>query len=307
MHNGDYRINGGLGFAISEPSCNLFFSSATEVGIQDQRIKPFATGEQQRLEALLRVEQKRRNFHSALQIQISGNMYPHMGFGSGTSITLACLEALHELNGSKPSIDELIAASGRGGTSGVGIHSYFSGGYVFDLGRLIDRSPHTPSHQATSFNLPLVIDHGIMPDWQIGICIPLSIPSKSQTEEREFFQRTCPLPKKAVYETIYHVLFGLYAAIRESDRVAFCRAVQAVQSCAWKKAERLEYGNALIDIEQTLYAKGADAVGMSSLGPSLFFLSNDVSSLAQQMRLTRPDCEWLETYPVNQGRTITHA
>jgi beta-ribofuranosylaminobenzene 5'-phosphate synthase len=146
-----------------------------------------------------------------------------------------------------------------------------------------------------------------MPDWEIGICIPLSIPHKSQAEERAFFERTCPLPTEAVYETLHHALFGLYAAIREADRTTFCRALRAVQACAWKKAERLEYGAALTDIEQALYANGAEAVGMSSLGPSLFFLADNVPDIVNQMRLTRSDCEWLVTRPANYGRQLTDA
>lgn len=306
MHNGEYRINGGLGFAIADPSCELTFSSAADFSINDQRAIPLVGNELERLITLLQAEQKRRDFPVAAEITINGNMRAHSGFGSGSAISLACLEALHRLNGSMPSPAELVAASGRGGTSGVGIHSYFSGGCVFDLGRSTDNNAHAPSHQATA-SRPLLLDQMPMPDWEIGICIPLSIPHKSQAEEQAFFERTCPLPAEAVYETLYHSLFGLYAAIREADRTIFCHALRAVQACAWKKAERLEYGTALIEIEQALYANGAEAVGMSSLGPSLFFLADNVTEIINQMRLARPDCEWLLTHPANCGRELTDA
>lgn len=304
MHNGEYRINGGLGFAIDNPNCQLTFSSAADFAINDQRTIPLVGNELERLVTLLQTEQKRCDFPVAVEIVINGNMRPHSGFGSGSAISLACLEALHRLNGSMPSPDELITASGRGGTSGVGIHSYFSGGCVFDLGRTTDNNAHAPSHQVTA-SRPLLLDQLPMPDWEIGICIPLSVPYKSQAEERAFFERTCPLPAEAVYETLYHSLFGLYAAIRDADRTTFCHALRAVQACAWKKAERLEYGAALIEIEQALYANGAEAVGMSSLGPSLFFLADNVTDIVNQMRLTRPDCEWLLTRPANYGRKLT--
>lgn len=96
----------------------------------------------------------------------------------------------------------------------------------------------------------------------------------------------------------------MYAAIREADKTAFCRALRTIQECDWKKAERLEYGQALMDIEQALYANGAEAVGMSSLGPSLFFLADNVAEIIKQMRIARPDCEWLLTHPVNHGRVL---
>ncbi|HEY8098194.1 MAG TPA: beta-ribofuranosylaminobenzene 5'-phosphate synthase family protein [Methylobacter sp.] len=306
MHKGEYRINGGLGFAIADPSCELTFSAATDFAIDDQRVISLDGNESERLITLLQTEQKRHDFPIAAEISITGNMRAHSGFGSGSAISLACLEALHRLNGSTPSPYELVVASGRGGTSGVGIHSYFSGGCVFDLGRTTDNNVHAPSHQVTA-SRPLLLDQLPMPDWEIGICMPLTIPHKSQADERAFFERTCPLPAEAVYETLYHSLFGLYAAIREADRATFCHALRAVQACAWKKAERLEYGAALIDIEKVLYANGAEAVGMSSLGPCLFFLADNVAEIVNQMRLARPDCEWLLTHPANHGRELTYA
>lgn len=304
MHAGEYRINGGIGFAIIDPACELACSVAPNFAINDQRTDPLSTSEMARLSAVLSAEKDRRGFAAALAVSIVGKMHTHFGFGSGTAISLACLEALHRLNGSSPPPAELIAASGRGGTSGVGIHTYFSGGCVFDLGRPTENDLHVPSHQVAVSRPPLVLDHLPMPEWDIGICIPLGIPHKSEAEERAFFERTCPLLGATVYETLYHSLFGLYAAIRENDRETFCHALRAIQECAWKKAERFEYGAALLEIERALYEYGAEAVGMSSLGPSLFFLANDVPDVIRQVQLAHPDCECLLTRPANCGRKL---
>lgn len=304
MHSGEYRINGGIGFAIADPACELAFSGAPIFSIDDQRADPISPSELERLSSILHAEQKRHGFATALAIAIGGRMRTHSGFGSGTAISFACLEALHQLNGSTPSPAALISASGRGGTSGVGIHTYFSGGCVFDLGRPVGTEPHEPSHQATASQPPLVLDHLPMPEWDIGICIPLGIPHKTEAEERTFFERTCPLPADAVYETLHHSLFGLYAAIREADLATFCRALRAVQECAWKKAERLEYGPALAEVEQALYGCGAEAVGMSSLGPTLFFLADNVADVVSRMQSARPDCECFLTRTANGGRSL---
>lgn len=306
LHSCQYRFNGGLGFSIQAPQCELKFSLTDNVSISDNRIYPSTEEELVRLQSLLQSEQRKFCFDHSLAISISGNMSPHAGFGSGTAVTLACLEALHILNGSEISPAELVAASKRGGTSGVGIHSYFSGGYVFDLGRKVDGGLFSPSHLNGNKAAPLLLDQGPMPDWEIGICMPTTIAHKTQAEEREFFQRTCPLPAEKVYETVYHTLFGLYAALREADREVFGAALKAVQNCSWKLAERREYGDALLEIEQTIYAAGADAVGMSSLGPCLFFLADDVNSVVTAMRLSRPDCDWLVTRPDNRGREINY-
>lgn len=307
MHAGKYRVNGGIGFAIDAPACKPTFFGASDFSIDDQRTDPLSANELERLTSALYAEQKRRGFTMALAVSIGGRMRTHFGFGSGTAIRLACLEALHRLNGSSLTPAELVTASGRGGTSGIGIHTYFSGGCVFDLGRPTENELHAPSHQVAVSRPPLVLDHLPMPEWDIGICIPIGIPHKTETEERAFFGRTCPLPAEAVYETLYHSLFGLYAAIREVDWATFCQALRAIQECVWKKAERLEYGAALIEIERALYECGAEAVGMSSLGPSLFFLANDVAGVIRQMQHVRPDCECFLTHPANCGRELQDA
>lgn len=306
MHKGMYRMNGGIGFAIDEPRCKLTFSRATDFSITDNRVYPLADDENEKLITLLQIIRKKNGFANAVEIVIDGNMIPHAGFGSGTAITLACLEALHTQNGSNPSADDLIKESRRGGTSGVGIHTYFNGGCVFDLGKSIDDKIHSPSNHVISPTLPLLLAQLPMPDWDFGVCIPLAIPRKTQAEERAFFERTCPLAREAVYETLYHSLFGLYAAIREADKSTFCSALRTIQTCAWKQAERQEYGVALSEIEQSLYEQGAEAVGMSSLGPSLFFLGENVPDVIDRMRLKRQDCDWLLTKPANNGRTITY-
>ena len=307
MQAGEYRINGGIGFAVSEPACELGFSRAMDFAFEDRRADPFSASELGQLTSVLRAEQKHRGFSGAMEVSISGRMRTHFGFGSGTAIRLACLEALHRLNGFTPSSAELVTASGRGGTSGIGIHTYFSGGCVFDLGRPSANEAHVPSHQATAPQPPLLMDCLPMPEWDIGICIPSGIPHKTQAEEQDFFRRTCPLSAEAVYETVYHALFGLYAAIREADRATFCNALRAVQDCAWKRAERLEYGVTLVEVEQALYKHGAEAVGMSSLGPSLFFLADDVADVVSRMRHARPDCECFITRPANCGRILHDA
>ncbi|ANE57645.1 beta-ribofuranosylaminobenzene 5'-phosphate synthase [Methylomonas sp. DH-1] len=307
MHENFFRINGGMGYSMDSPKCKISFSKSKNFFIYDNRKFPSSAKETDQLRAFLRSKQMSYGFEESLKISISGNMRPHAGFGSGTAVTLACLEALHILNGSEITPSELVAASGRGGTSGVGIHSYFSGGYVFDLGRKADGDSFSPSHLNGNKPTPLLVDQGPMPDWEFGICMPAAIAHKTQAEERDFFRRTCPLPADKVYETVYHTLFGLYAALREADRAAFCAALKAVQNCAWKLAERREYGEALFGLEQAIYAAGADAVGMSSLGPSLFFLADDVNSVVTAMRLSRPDCEWLVTRPDNRGREIVYA
>jgi beta-ribofuranosylaminobenzene 5'-phosphate synthase len=304
MHAGEYRTNGGLGFSIAAPLCDISICTSPIIEIEDKRTRALSDHEQSRLRLILERERSSNCFKSGISISISGEMWAHFGYGSGTAITLASLESLHRINRSAPLPATLISASGRGGTSGIGIQTYFKGGCILDLGRPIDERPFAPSHKVENGGTPLVLDHLDMPMWDIGICVPFNIASKSHAEEEAFFARTCPAPSGEVYRTLYHVLFGLYASIRENDRKTFCSALRMVQEGYWKKAETAEYGKPLIDIERDLYSCGATAVCMSSLGPCLFYLADDVSEVIRRMKPLRADCDYLVTVPANHGRIM---
>jgi beta-ribofuranosylaminobenzene 5'-phosphate synthase len=62
----------------------------------------------------------------------------HVGLGSKTSVSLACIEAACLTLGRQPTPIELISMTGRGGTSGIGINTYFSGGVIADDGHRME-------------------------------------------------------------------------------------------------------------------------------------------------------------------------
>ena len=105
------------------------------------------------------------------------------------------------------------------------------------------------------------------------------------------------------YKVLYNVIYGLYAAILENDRKTFNYALKAIQNCTWKLNEKKLYGKKLFDIEKKLYSCGAESVGMSSLGPGLFFLSKNVNAVINGMR-DNTNCMFLHTKPSNNGRVI---
>lgn len=307
MNECGYRINGGCGFAVTEPSLKLSFTSSKSFAISDNRKVSLSVDEINRLHHIIAIEKDLHNFKNNINIGIQGDMLSHYGFGSGTAIRLACLEALFIANQTISKQEQLILASGRGGTSGIGINSYFKGGFIVDLGKKDNKTKHAPSHKSEDrAYLPLLMQQIEMPEWDVGICIPSSIPNKTESEETAFFDKTCPIQSKDVYETLYHSIFGIYSAVREHDKFIFCQAIKEIQQCTWKLAERSEYGSRLTNLEKLLYSCGAQAVGMSSLGPSLFFLADNIASVIEKMRGTKTDCQFILSKASNDGRQIIH-
>jgi len=235
-------------------------------------------------------------------------MPSHFGFGSATAIRLAALEGASVIAGQPAARESLVRGSKRGGTSGIGITTYFTGGFVLDLG--VKQAPLEilPSSALEGARPdPLVIMRIDMPDWGVGICIPSGIRALSEVEEIEFFRRACPVPRPDVNETLYHVIYGLAASALERDLGTFSQAIKEIQGCTWKSLERVLHGDRLLALERDIYEAGAAAVGMSSLGPCLFFLGGDLGRLADSLSEKRPEHLWLTTAICNSSRSLTAA
>lgn len=303
MIDGLYRKNGGIGFAIKNPSSKIDFSLSNKTQIINNG--RHLNSLDKTLSDLIVSICNELELKNGLEINVSGNMQSHHGFGSGTAVTLACIEALLILNNIPYNNKTLVRLSGRGGTSGVGVHSYFTGGFILDIGHN-NRNDNQliPSHIANKPSSPLLISQEIMPNWSIGLCIPKDIPSLSQKEERDFFNKTCPINKTDAFETSYHAIFGCLAAVKEQDYEVFCQSLKNIQECHWKNSERNLHGERLSFYEQELYKSGADVVAMSSLGPALFFLSKDIDAVIENTK--HLPCELFQTQVANQGRVITN-
>lgn len=307
LHEQAPRKNGGIGFALEGPVVEVTLRESSNLTIDDARSTPMTAGE---LLSLMEILERFMYAHGLSKrglIRISGGMRTHVGMGSATAIRLAATEALALLNERTITAADLIDASGRGGTSGIGVNAYFTGGLVCDLGRPNDGTPHMPSSRMAPVRPPLALPTVPMPSWPMLLCLPRLIKSKTQQEEVAFFQSTTPLPAAASFEAAYVALFDIYAAVSECNYKAFCRGVAKIQKTAWKQAERAEYGGPLRFLAKALLDAGADCVGMSSLGPMLFCFADADHLAAIATCADTLDCDMHFTSPVNVGRHISHA
>ena len=304
MHAGGGRKNGGIGFSVSEPSGTLEITDSEQFQFNDLRETPFAKTEISQIAKAIEASVEAFDLVSNICVTISGEFMTHVGLGTGTAVRLAVLEGLFLINGKTISENRLVRQSKRGGTSGIGISTYFSGGLVFDLGIANDCRGFAPSSQAHSKHLPSLIPSLPMPLWPVCICIPRFIRPKSQEEEVDFFNKAAPVEPADSYEASYHALFGVYAAVIEHDFSAFCRAINAIQATTWKKQEWFAYGDSLLNLATILRNQGADAIGMSSIGPMLYCLGNEDSMTYISQQGGALNCNVIRTVPDNSGRTI---
>jgi len=306
MNNSGYRINGGIGFSIDSMQLNFIIEESKVFHLVDNREFKLDEIQALRIADIINKIKIDRNFKGNISIEINGDMPTHSGFGSGTIIRLACIEALFLINDSTYNDETLIKLSGRGGTSGIGVRTFFHGGFVFEIGHKNAQELLPSGFVEDLGRSSLLVENGPMPDWEIGIFIPKDIKTLNQNEEKLFFEKTIPIEDKEVFATLYHVVFGLYASIKENDINTFSKALKEIQKCKWKYLERNIYGPKLMQYENLIYNCGADAVGMSSLGPSLFFISNNLNFVISNLENNNNSSNFrvLKTKTLNSSRII---
>ena len=309
MNRDGYRINGGIGFSISSPTMDVGFAASDSIEVVDKREYGFTHDELKRLVDHLRHVAIQEHLDVGIRCEIcEGRVRSHIGFGSNSMIYLSCIEALFLINYRVFDEKEIIRLSGRGGTSGIGINTYFKGGFVFDAG--IANTEHREFSPSSSFVKvdhpePLLMKSLMMPEWEMGVCIP-SIKHKTEEEEVEFFQENCPIDRRDVEDILYNAVYGITSSIMEKDFETFCKAIDSIQHTKWKQLERALYGSELSEVEASIRGAGACCVGMSSLGPLLYFFGDNIDGIIGRIERNAPQVDCFKTSFNNTGRVVVY-
>lgn len=304
-----YRKNGGIGFSISGYDTVFEFSPSSLNAVADKRSLDFLRGED--LSALVEYLDRMCNdfdFKVRLSVSILEGPKAHSGLGVGTTTKLAIAEALLLVNKQKYSSDDVRKLSGRGGTSGIGINTYFSGGFVFDGGVKVDDQPFGPSasKERSIFKFPQVLIEAKMPAaWVIGLLQVTKGKVISGKKELEFFSKNTPIDRSAIEAACYQAVMGVSASIVEGDYSTFSKSINAIQNLTWKKAEWECQSAVIFEGRDWLIANQAASVGLSSFGPSLYFTHDTPEKIFAHSDLPN-DWKLKLVSPDNFGRVISY-
>lgn len=309
MNREGYRINGGIGFSMAFPTLNLRFEPAGEICVLDMRSQGFSKDEIVRLNNHLNKVMKDEHLAEGFRCIIEESLInSHYGFGTSTMVYLSCIEALLIINKREYTNNDVVNLSGRGGTSGIGISTYFKGGFVFDTGvtnnAVRDLAPSS-CFKGGDYRKPLIFKNISLPGWEMGICIPL-IQNKTEDEEKAFFDKNCPIGQEAVENILYESVYGISSSLLENDFNTFCKSVDSIQETKWKSLERDLYGDELKMIESVIKKAGAKCVGMSSLGPLLYFFGEDIDNIVNRVNAGLAGGKCFKTSFNNSGRILEY-
>lgn len=302
MHDCRIRKNGGIGFSVKNEMNFIKAKISKEVVITPADL--LASNKKIKfIENKLRAVREDLSLKFGVEIDLSNINDFHIGLGTGTSVTLACIESLLLLNGVEYTKELLVKLSGRGGTSGVGVNTYFGGGVSLDIGVKADGKKHQPSSsQLSEVVVPTLVYSGRMPEWEFCVVYPRSGTKIEGENENKFFNRVCPIDDSEAYKACYYSLFGVLGSIIDSNYDAFAQAINNIQGTKWKASE-IDAHEGTREKMNYLLSLGADCVGLSSIGPSLYFFGKDLKFIEEKFTKLY---EWdsFFTKPDNSGRVI---
>ncbi|EJT06504.1 beta-ribofuranosylaminobenzene 5'-phosphate synthase [Rhizobium sp. CCGE 510] len=97
------------------------------------------------------------------------------------------------------------------------------------------------------------------------------------------------------------MVYGTLAAVAENDLETFTESIEAIQRTVWKTAEWSWHGEQLKEVAAELRTAGARGVGMSSMGPSLYFDATHLEPTKLPPKIFEAT---FITRPANLGRSL---
>lgn len=288
------RIDGGFGLAITEPKFEIIAELSTEIHVE-------SVAYHERACAILTHLQKTYQF-PGIKLKFISEIPTHSGFGSGTQLSLGIASAVNVLYNLKLSVLELANAVGRGGTSGIGVAAFETGGFIVDGGHRYpeQKSSFLPSSAADNISPPPILLRYTFPNNPLLIVLPNCSRIYGEAE-LELFRTLCPQPASVAPKLSYLLLLKVLPAILENDMRSFGGALNEIQTFGWKRVEIDAQGAELQQTLEFLQTNGALGAGVSSWGPAICAVSDDIDSLK------RKTIEYLATLPDGGTCFITSA
>ncbi len=293
---GNYgRIGLGFGIAINEPRFCIDFEKSDEIiieGLEISRAKQYA----EKLYAYF-------GLNGGIKLNIYEAIPPHVGLGSGTQLALAIGLVITQVE--KISIDVLTIAkiTGRSYFSGVGMASFFKGGFTIDSGYPFEFIRENFYHK-----IPIkpLINYNLPENWRIILAIPERIQGFCSREiEAINIHPLIPIPRHETQEIAQIVLSKLLPSIVNKDFMNFSEAIRLTNTLGLKRYEIEIYGEYVHKIFEDLQNYNC-AFGMSSAGPTIYIIVDNPDDF--KSALTSLNCyknmKIIDTIINNSGYSI---
>ncbi|MBM4094486.1 MAG: GHMP kinase, partial [Planctomycetes bacterium] len=257
------RQYGGVGLMIEEPAVRLALCPASRFELAGEVI--------QRVAECVRRWSDAHHLASlpACRLEVVAAPPEHVGLGSGTQLAYSVAAGLDALTGrGAPQPAELARTMGRGRRSAVGSYGFVLGGLIVDAGKL----PEEPlSALAQRVEFPR--------DWRIVLVRPRDQHGLSGAEERRAFASVEAVEPRVRDQLNGEIHRHMIPALAARDCAAFGDSVYRYGRTAGGCFAAIQggpyNGPHLTAIVDEIRGLGANGVGQSSWGPTLFAVVAD--------------------------------
>lgn len=288
------RVDGGIGITLDEPDIRISAQRSDNIDI---------SGNSEHIERMRDSARKLLPEGSGINIFIEKDYSSHIGLGSGTQAALAAGMAVNKIFDLGLNAYEIAIKEGRGGTSGIGVAAFESGGFILDGGhKFSEKKAFLPSAASRLPPAPVLLRRDF-PDWDIMVAIPEQ-KGASNKKEVNIFRENCPIKLREVEELSHVILMLLLPALAEEDIETFGRAINLIQELGFKK---LEVGLQPVSkgLMRILRDAGAYGAGMSSFGPAVYAFGEDAEELKKAAEeFLGKNCDVFITRARNEGANI---
>lgn len=269
------RIDGGFGLAIEQPHFCITAERAAGIHVADSVYRERACHILARLQETYPFP--------GIGLEFTSEIPMHSGFGSGTQLSLGVAQAVNLLYGLNLSVLDLARVVGRGGTSGIGVAAFDTGGFIVDGGHRYpeQKASFLPSSAVGHISPPPILLRYPFPAWPLLIVLPNCSRIYGEAE-LELFRTLCPQPASIAPRLSHILLLQILPAILEEDMRGFGEALNQIQTFGWKRVEIDAQGQELQQTLEFLQHNGALGAGVSSWGPAICAVSLDIEELKRR-------------------------
>ena len=276
MNGGFGRLDGSVGLALNDGGVHLRAKKSDSVIVTER----FGSESERRIcspafaEQISNIATFLLPENEGIEIEFLSPVRPHIGLGSGTQISLSVAAAVNDLYSLGKNVRELAQITQRGGTSGIGVLAFENGGFIVDCGhKSADKNGFLPSSKSTAPPANLMLQANF-PDWDIVVAIP---PTRgiSGEDEKNFFQKICPVPVEDVREISHIVLMQMIPSVIEQNIEGLGNAVNRLQKLGFKKHEVEIQPAAVKKTAELMIQSGLYGAGISSFGPAVYGFSEN--------------------------------
>ncbi len=260
------RVDGGAGVALEKPY-HLVSAEASE-GILGVEVSGDREGVAERCAKRV-LETLCRSCGARVEVRESYDL--HIGLGGVTQLCLATARSISLSLGLDIDSIELARITGRGGTSGIGVHAFRSGGFLVDGGHRYpsEKSYVAPSDYVEAPPPPLVSRVEVPGDWGFILVIPKTSRRIYGGLERKIFTEASSISPEEVWRVSHIVLMGIMPSVAVGDIELFRRSISMIQDLGFKKIEWKYQGKEVWAIRRKLEELGI-GFGLSSMGPAIY-------------------------------------